>query len=42
MGEAFNYGFNNGKSLVGKFFPDLDLSDVIQEASLTLVSEAIT
>ncbi|KAG1371053.1 hypothetical protein COCNU_16G001470 [Cocos nucifera] len=36
---AFDNGFNSCKSLVGKLFPNLDLSSVIWEASLALPSE---
>ncbi|KAG1363673.1 hypothetical protein COCNU_11G005000 [Cocos nucifera] len=39
LGEAFDSGFNSCKNLVRKFFLDLDLSGIIQEAGLTLASE---
>ncbi|KAG1334130.1 hypothetical protein COCNU_03G002490 [Cocos nucifera] len=39
LGEAFDNGFNICKSLVGKFFSNLNLSDITQEAGLALASE---
>ncbi|KAG1334316.1 hypothetical protein COCNU_03G004350 [Cocos nucifera] len=41
LGKAFDCGFNNYGSLVGKLFPNLDLSGVTQEIGLPLLSKTI-